>query len=97
LSTSEQNLTTCRLVVYTTTWCPDWIRSKRILRRLGVTFDEIDIEEIDGAEIRMKAVNGGIDRVPTIVIGSTVLVEPTESDLVAALKFRIASQQESPP
>jgi mycoredoxin len=75
------------IVVYTTSWCPDCIRSKRVLRRLGVEFEEINIDEVPGSEQRMKDLNGGSDRVPTLVIGETVLIEPSEDSLIAALKL----------
>jgi glutaredoxin len=60
---------------------------------MGVSFKEIDIEEVRGAEDEMRRLNGGSGRVPTIVIGDeAVLVEPTDAELRAALdRFLLAS------
>ncbi len=76
------------VLAYTTSWCPDCRRSKRVMTRLGVAFTEIDIEEEAGAEECMRAANGGSGKVPTIVIGDCVLVEPTDEALEEALSAR---------
>jgi mycoredoxin len=74
------------VVAYTTSWCPDCIRSKRLMKSLGVPFREIDIEEVNGAEQEMRRRNGGSGKVPTIFIGDDViLVEPSDLDLRAAV------------
>ena len=74
------------VVTYTTTWCPDCSRSKRVLKAMGVSFKEIDIEEVAGAEEEMRRLNGGSGKVPTVLIGEdTVLVEPSDVELRAAL------------
>jgi glutaredoxin len=70
------------VVAYTTSWCPDCHRAKRILKQLGVAFQEIDIEEVEGAEAKMRRRNGGSGKVPTIFIGEdVVLIEPSDSEL----------------
>jgi glutaredoxin len=74
-----------RVVAYTTSWCPDCHRSKRLLVRRGVEFAEIDIERVAGAEAAMRGLNGGSGKVPTILLGDEALVEPTDLDLEAAL------------
>jgi mycoredoxin len=77
------------VTAYTTHWCSDSSRSKRLLHRAGVEFTEIDIEKSPAAEDEMRAVNGGSGKVPTIVIesdaGRTVLVEPSDGELKRAL------------
>ena len=74
------------VVFYTTSWCPACLRSKRVLKLMGVKFREVDIEEVEGAEAEMRLRNGGSGKVPTIVIGEDVyLVEPADSDLRQAL------------
>ena len=70
-----------RITVYATSWCPDCRRSIRLLTRLGAPFDLIDIEEEPGAEDRMRAANGGSGKVPTILVGDRVLIEPTDEEL----------------
>jgi mycoredoxin len=74
-----------KVVAYTTSWCPDCTRSKRVLQRAGVSYQEIDIEEVKGAEEEMRARNGGSGKVPTIFIGDKVLIEPSDVDLRQAL------------
>jgi len=74
------------VVVYSTTWCPACIQARRTLRHLRVPFEDIDIEEVSGAEQRMRSINGGSDKVPTIVVGSCVLVEPSDTELIEAVQ-----------
>lgn len=74
-----------RITAYTTSWCSDCARSKRLLQRRGMSFEEIDIERTAGAEEAMRALNGNSGKVPTIVIEQeterTVLIEPTDREL----------------
>jgi len=78
------------ITVYSTNWCPDCIRSRRVLQRLGIPFEEIDIEKTSGAEEVMRAINGGSGKVPTIVIesaaGRVTLIEPSDRELAEALR-----------
>ncbi|HET9802914.1 MAG TPA: glutaredoxin domain-containing protein [Candidatus Acidoferrum sp.] len=55
--------------MYSTTWCPDCRRAKDFLRRRGVTFEEVNIEEDPDAEDLVIEVNQGRRRVPTIRVG----------------------------
>jgi mycoredoxin len=73
--------------MYSTTWCGDCRRSKALLTRLKVPFDEINIDETPEAAATVRRLNGGYRSVPTIVIGGdTVLVEPSDRHLTAALE-----------
>lgn len=78
-----------RITAYTTSWCSDCSRSKRLMQRRGLTFEEIDIERTAGAEDAMRAINGNSGKVPTILIevGSerTVLIEPSDRELADVL------------
>ena len=73
------------ITVYMTTWCPDCVRSRRVLQRAEIPFQEIDIEKIRGTEAIMRSLNGDSGKVPTIVIetenGRFVLVEPNDHEL----------------
>lgn len=79
-----------RVTAYVTNWCPDCIRSRRVLQRAGIPFEEIDIEATQGAEEAMRALNGGSGKVPTILIESLqdclILVEPDDRALAEALR-----------
>lgn len=60
---------------------------------MGVSFREIDIEEVRGAEEEMRRLNGDSGKVPTIVVEEgLVLVEPSDAELRAALdRYLLAS------
>lgn len=49
-----QDLATHRLVVYSTSWCPDCHRLKRVLRERQVPFDEVDIDADPAAAERLR-------------------------------------------
>ncbi len=55
--------------MYCTTWCPDCRRAKDFLRRRGVEFAEINIEEDPDAEDIVIEANQGKRKVPTIRVG----------------------------
>jgi len=54
--------------IYTTSWCPDCHRAKRFLKERGLHFDEINIEESEGAVEFVMSVNQGKRRVPTFEV-----------------------------
>jgi mycoredoxin len=81
------------VIAYVTDWCPDCTRSRRVLQQMRIRFQEIDIEKAPDAESEMRARNGGSSRVPTIVIGDKVLVEPTDTELREALRARVLSAE----
>jgi mycoredoxin len=74
------------IVAYITSWCPDCTRSRRLMKKMGVAFQEIDIEQVEGAEDEMRARNGGSGKVPSIFIGDRVLIEPSDLELKRALQ-----------
>ncbi|HLH79496.1 MAG TPA: glutaredoxin domain-containing protein [Chthonomonas sp.] len=74
------------IVVYSTAWCPDCLRARQILKEAEVDFVEIDIEKVPCAEEAMRAFNGGVGKVPTILIEAlpeerVVLIEPSDEVL----------------
>ncbi len=78
-----------------THWCPDCTRSRRVLQRSGVSFQEIDIEGVAGAEAAMRDANGGSGKVPTLILENgderLALIEPTDRELNEALRKMQAS------
>ena len=68
--------------MYSTQWCGDCVRSKKVFENLNVDFIEIDIDfDRDGFEIAKKLQNQN-PRIPTIVFqDGTFLVEPTDIEL----------------
>jgi mycoredoxin len=54
--------------MYTTAWCSDCRQAKRFLKESGIVYEEINIEEHDGAAELVMRLNGGKRKVPTFEI-----------------------------
>ncbi|MGH9354624.1 MAG: glutaredoxin family protein [Terriglobia bacterium] len=54
--------------MYCTTWCPDCHRAKHFLTLHGIPFEEINIEDSEGAEEFVISANQGKRRVPTFEV-----------------------------
>ena len=63
----QQKVNPMSFVMYSTTWCGYCKRLKSQLADLGVTFEEINIEEVPGTAEIVEKVNGGNRTVPTLV------------------------------
>ena len=76
---------------FSTRWCPDCFRAKRILDQRGVAYKYIDINtDADGCA-QVEKINNGNRSVPTIVFpDGDILVEPSN----AALKKKLDSLEE---
>ena len=56
-----------KIVMYSTQWCGDCVRSKKVFDKLGIAFTEVDIDyDKEGFEIAKKIQNQN-PRIPTIV------------------------------
>jgi len=62
-----------RIVIYTTTWCPDCRAAKKYLASKNLSYEEIDIEENPEAAETVKKLNDGMRKVPTLVIEGTIV------------------------
>ena len=72
--------------MYTTSLCSDCVRSKALLKRLGVPYEEVSIAGDADAMAEVRRLNDGREIVPTIIIGdSLVLSEPSDKELAEAL------------
>jgi len=62
------------LTVYSTTWCGYCVRLKDQMRRAGLEFAEVNIEEDEAAAKFVEGVNGGNQTVPVVKFadGSTL-------------------------
>lgn len=70
------------ITFYSTTWCSDCRRSRKVFEALGVGYTDIDIEEHPEAAEYVRKVNNGAQSVPTIVFpDGSVLVEPSNAVL----------------
>ena len=56
-----------KVQMYTTSWCGDCQVTKTFLQRLNVPFEEINIEQVEGAADYVMSVNNGRRSVPTLV------------------------------
>ncbi len=77
-----------KIIMYSTSWCPDCHRAKYILDENGVDYIDIDVEADEAAMLFVKRLNGGRRVVPTIIFpDGSVLVEPSNSALAAKLNI----------
>ncbi len=74
------------ITMYTTTWCGYCKILKKGLQREGITWNEVNIEEVPGAADYVMSVNGGNQTVPTVVFpdGSSA-TNPSLADVKAKL------------
>jgi glutaredoxin-like protein len=75
-----------KLTVYGASWCPDVKRSRALLDREGVEYSYVDVEADADAEQRVRALQDGERRIPTIVWeDGAFLVEPSDAELSSRL------------
>ncbi len=80
-----------RVRMYSTTWCGDCRRSKRLMDTHGVPYEEVNIEQSPEAVREVMRLNNGYRSVPTILIeDGPVLVEPSDRELAQALGIRLS-------
>jgi len=64
--------------MYTTPWCGYCQRLKGQLQREGITFDEVNIEEVPDAATIVESANNGNQTVPTLVYADgTAMTNPS--------------------
>ncbi|WP_174343989.1 mycoredoxin [Gordonia soli] len=74
------------LTMYTTTWCGYCARLKTGLKSLGLTWNEIDIEQNPEAAEFVGSVNGGNHVVPTVLYADgTTATNPSIADVKVKL------------
>lgn len=78
--------------VYGTAGCADCRRAKRLLDEHGVAYDWFDVEADPQQLARMMQLQNGGQTTPTIVFpDGSMLLEPTNPELVAKLGVSSAS------
>lgn len=66
-----------QIKMYTTTTCSDCRNAKRFLKEQGVVYEEINIEETEGAAEYVMSLNDGKRKVPTFEVdGRTFNLSP---------------------
>jgi mycoredoxin len=77
-----------QLTIYSTPWCGYCHRLKGQLDREGITYREVDIEQVPDAAFIVEQVNGGNQTVPTLVFADgSALTNPS----VAQVKAKLAA------
>ncbi len=85
-SATSSDTTQQDIVMYSTGWCSDCRRAKRVFAALNVPYREVDIEEDEESAELVTRINRGAQSVPTIVFpDGSVLVEPSNTVLEAKL------------
>ncbi len=75
-----------KIIVYGTNWCGDCHRSRRLLDRLDVKYQWVDVDRDVEASNFIKNLNNGMRVVPTIVFSDgAVLFEPSDPELAEKL------------
>ena len=73
-------------IMYSTSWCGYCKRLKSQLSDLGVSFEEINIEEVEGTAAIVEKVNGGNRTVPTLVFSDgSAMTNPSARQVVDKL------------
>lgn len=74
------------IVLYGADWCGDCRRAKTWLRENDIPFTEVDVEHDEVARAKAIELANGRKNIPVVVFpNGTVLIEPTNADLAAAL------------
>ena len=82
----EVSLNQNTLIIYTTLWCGDCRRVKKLLDDHKIRYIEINIDQDPQAAQFVETINGGYRSVPTIVFpDGTTLTEPSNPELIAAI------------
>jgi mycoredoxin len=72
--------------MYSTTWCGYCHRLKRQLRREGIAFDEVNIDDDPRAAKLVERANHGNRTVPTLVFADgSALTNPSVAEVMAQL------------
>ena len=76
-----------KIYFYTTDWCGDCVRSKALLKKFDLDFNEINVDLDENANEYIKTLQINQRRIPTIVFDDgSFLVEPSDVDLENKLK-----------
>ena len=76
-----------KIIMYSTSWCPDCHRAKRVLDDLQIDYVDIDIDKHHDAVPIVLHINNGRRTIPTLVFpdGST-LTEPSNKQLAEKIR-----------
>lgn len=73
---------TDKIIMYSTSWCPDCHRAKYLLDEYGIDYINVDVDKDVEGLAYVKQVNRGMRVVPTILFpDGSILVEPSNQML----------------
>ncbi len=76
-----------KIILYGAIWCIDCRKSKKVLDENNIGYTYIDLDESIEAADEVIRINNGLQSIPTIVFpDGTVLVEPSNEELLTQLK-----------
>jgi mycoredoxin len=73
------------VTMYTTPWCGYCRRLKRQMVDEGIHFREVDVDVHHDFDEQIMAATGGYRTVPTVEVGTRLLVNPTLREIRAAV------------
>ena len=83
----NNNIESNKVILYGHATCPQVGPVKGMLNRAGVAFAYVDIRREAAAAARVRAINSGMESVPTLVFpDDSTLTEPTANELKAKLE-----------
>ncbi len=75
------------IMFYSTAWCGDCVRSKKLLEKMKISYEEIDIDFDKEAYDKVSELQNRKPKIPTIIFeDGTYLVEPTDVELLDKIK-----------
>ena len=78
----SDTINSTEILFYSTNWCGDCRRSRKVLDAMNVSYTDINIEEDADAAAIVRKLNHGSQSVPTILFpDGSVLVEPSNAAL----------------
>ena len=80
-------MTSQKVVYYGADWCADCQMAKEFFARHAITYESHDVDNEPGAKEAMLAITDGKYAIPTIIIGDTIMQEPTAAQLSEALQI----------
>jgi mycoredoxin len=84
-------MTQTQIIIYGTSWCGGSRRARLLFDRFKIPYTWIDLEQDPEAARYVESVNRGCRSVPTILWpDGTLLVEPSEDDLLKKLGVQIS-------
>lgn len=86
MTTTEYVPAAGAITMFSTTWCGYCARLKSQLKKAGVPYQEIDIEQVPGTAELVAEINGGNQTVPTVLFpdGSSA-TNPSLAEVTARL------------